>query len=243
MDFEDFERKITGRTRLFLLCNPQNPGGRAWDKETLIRVAEICYKHGILVISDEIHSDMALNGHTHTPFATVSELAEQNSITYMAPSKTFNMAGLISSSYIVPNPVIRKKFSEFLENSELANGNIFAYIAAKAAYENGADWLKQLLDYIQGNVDYVIGFINENIPQIKPMVPEASFLIWLDCCGLNMDTNQLQDFMVKKAKLGLNKGTTFGPGGDKHLRLNVGCPRSVLEEAMDCLKKAVDELV
>ena len=162
MDFDDFERKITGRTRLFLLCNPQNPGGRTWDKETLIRIAEICYKHGILVISDEIHSDMALPGNMHTPFATVSELAEQNSITYMAPSKTFNMAGLISSSYIIPNVIIRKKFSEFLENSELANGNIFAYIAAKAAYQNGAEWLKQLFDYIQGNVDFVVEFLKQH---------------------------------------------------------------------------------
>lgn len=243
MDFDDFERKITGRTRLFLLCNPQNPGGRTWDKETLIRIAEICYKHGILVISDEIHSDMALPGNMHTPFATVSELAEQNSITYMAPSKTFNMAGLISSSYIIPNVIIRKKFSEFLENSELANGNIFAYIAAKAAYQNGAEWLKQLIDYIQGNVDFVVEFLKKNVPQIKPMIPEASFLIWLDCSGLDMDTNQLQDFMVKKAKLGLNKGTTFGPGGEKHLRLNIGCPRSVLVEAMDNLKNAVNDLV
>lgn len=242
MDFDDFERKITGRTRLFLLCNPQNPGGRAWDKETLARIAEICYKHGILVVSDEIHSDMAMPGYEHTPFATVSELAEQNSITYMAPSKTFNMAGLISSSYIIPNNIIRKKFSEFLENSELANGNIFAYIAARAAYKNGEEWLKQLINYIQGNIDYVVDFLNKNVPQIKPMIPEASFLIWLDCRGLNMDTNQLQDFMVTKAKLGLNKGTMFGPGGEKHLRLNVGCPRSVLEEAMSNLKRAVDEL-
>ena len=242
MDFDDIERKITGRTRLFVLCNPHNPGGRIWDKETLIRLAEICYKHGILVVSDEIHSDMALPGFRHTPFATVSELAEQNSITYMAPSKTFNMAGLISSSYIIPNKDIRKKFSEFLVNSELANGNIFAYFAAKAAYENGAEWLKQMLDYIQGNLDYIVDFLRENVPQIKPMIPESSFLIWLDCNGMNMNSNELQDFMVKKAGLGLNKGTTFGPGGERHLRLNIGCPRSVLVEAMGQLKKAIDEL-
>ncbi|MHB9056269.1 MAG: MalY/PatB family protein [Paludibacteraceae bacterium] len=242
MDLEDFERKITGRTRLFILCNPHNPGGRAWDKETLIKIAEICWKHGILVVSDEIHSDMALPGNHHTPFATVSELAEQNSITYMAPSKTFNMAGLISSSYIIPNKVIRKKFSEFLENSELSNGNIFAYIAAKAAYKNGAEWLNQLIDYIQGNVKYVVDFLSENVPQIKPMIPQASFLIWLDCGGFDMNTNEIQNFMIKKAKLGLNKGTTFGPGGERHLRLNIGCPRSVLVEAMENLKRATDEL-
>lgn len=242
MDFDDLERKITGRTRLFILCNPHNPGGRAWDKDTLIQLAEICYKHGILVVSDEIHSDMALPGNRHTPFATVSELAEQNSITYMAPSKTFNMAGLISSSYIIPNKDIRKKFSEYLENSELANGNIFAYFAARAAYQNGTGWLKQMIDYIQGNMEYVVDFLHQHVPQIKPMIPQASFLIWLDCSGMNMNSNEIQDFMVKKAKLGLNKGITFGPGGERHLRLNIGCPRSVLIEAMSLLKKAMDEI-
>lgn len=242
MDFDDLERKITGRTRLFILCNPHNPGGRIWERETLIRLAEICYKHGILVISDEIHSDMALPGNRHIPFATVSELAEQNSITYMAPSKTFNMAGLISSSYIIPNRDIRKRFSEFLENSELANGNIFAYFAAKAAYENGSEWLKQMIQYIQGNLEYVVDFLQKNIPQIVPMIPQASFLVWLDCNGMNMNSNELQDFMVHKAGLGLNKGTTFGPGGERRLRLNIGCPRSILEQAMKQLKKAIDEL-
>ena len=240
MDFEDLERKITGRTRVFILCNPHNPGGRTWDAETMKRLAEICYKHGILVVSDEIHSDMALPGNKHTPFATVSELAEQNSITYMAPSKTFNMAGLISSSYIIPNGEIRKKFKEFLENSELANGNIFAYVAAKAAYSNGREWLKEMLEYVQGNVDYVVNFLKNNVPQIKPMIPQASFLLWLDCTDMNMTSNELQDFMVYKAGLGLNKGTTFGSGGEQHLRLNIGCPRSVLQEAMERLKKAVD---
>lgn len=242
MDLEDLERKITGRTRLLLLCNPQNPGGRVWDPETLKKLAAICYKHGILVISDEIHSDMALNDNKHIPFGTVSEQAQQNSITYMAPSKTFNMAGLISSSYIIPNPEIRKKFQDFLENSELANGNIFAYIACKAAYENGAEWRKQMLKYVEGNLKYVVDFLAKNVPQIKPMIPQASFLVWLDCSEMSMTTNQLQDFMVKKARLGLNKGTSYGPGGENHLRLNIGCPRSVLVQAMEQLKKAIDTL-
>ncbi|MFV0472498.1 MAG: MalY/PatB family protein [Paludibacteraceae bacterium] len=242
MDFEDLERKITGRTRLFILCNPHNPGGKIWDAETMKRLAGICYKHGILVVSDEIHSDMALPGEKHVPFATVSELAEQNSITYMAPSKTFNMAGLISSSYIIPNKEIRKKFGDFLENSELANGNIFAYIAAKAAYQKGEEWLKQMTEYLQGNLDYIVEFLHKNIPQIKPMIPQASFLVWLDCSGIDMNTNELQNFMVHKAGLGLNKGTTFGPGGELHLRLNIGCPRRILVESMEKLKKAVENL-
>lgn len=240
MDLEDLEYKITDRTRMFILCNPHNPGGRTWDADTLIKVAEICHKHGVLVVSDEIHSDMALPGNVHTPFASVSELAAQNSITYMAPSKTFNMAGLVSSSYIIPNGEIRKKFSDFMDNSELANGNIFAYVAAQAAYENGTEWLTEMIRYIQGNVNYIVEFLEKNVPQIKPMIPQASFLIWLDCAGLEMNSHQLQDFMVKDARLGLNKGTTFGPGGEQHLRLNIGCSREVLKQAMEQLKSAIN---
>ena len=240
MDLEDLEYKITDRTRMFILCNPHNPGGRTWDADTLIKVAEICHKHGVLVVSDEIHSDMALPGNVHTPFASVSELAEQNSITYMAPSKTFNMAGLVSSSYIIPNSEIRKKFSDFMDNSELANGNIFAYVAAQAAYENGTEWLTEMIRYIQGNVNYIVEFLEKNVPQIKPMIPQASFLIWLDCAGLEMNSHQLQEFMVKEARLGLNKGTTFGPGGEQHLRLNIGCSREVLKQAMEQLKSAIN---
>lgn len=240
MDLEDLEYKITDRTRMFILCNPHNPGGRTWDADTLIKVAEICHKHGVLVVSDEIHSDMALPGNVHTPFASVSELAAQNCITYMAPSKTFNMAGLVSSSYIIPNGEIRKKFSDFMNNSELANGNIFAYVAAQAAYENGTEWLTEMIRYIQGNVNYIVEFLEKNVPQIKPMIPQASFLIWLDCAGLEMNSHQLQDFMVKEARLGLNKGTTFGPGGEQHLRLNIGCSREVLKQAMEQLKSAIN---
>ena len=240
MDLKDLEYKITDRTRMFILCNPHNPGGRTWDADTLIKVAEICHKHGVLVVSDEIHSDMALPGNVHTPFASVSELAEQNSITYMAPSKTFNMAGLVSSSYIIPNSEIRKKFSDFMDNSELANGNIFAYVAAQAAYEKGTEWLSEMISYIQGNVDYIVEFLEKNIPQIKPMIPQASFLIWLDCAGLEMNSHQLQEFIVKEARLGLNKGTIFGPGGEQHLRLNIGCSREVLKQAMEQLKSAIN---
>ena len=241
MDFEDLEQKITENTKLFILCNPHNPGGRTWDKETLKTLAEICHKHNILVISDEIHSDMALPSNKHTPFATVSELAEQISITFMAPSKTFNMAGLKSSFYIIPNNKLFRTLNQFIENSNLEEGNIFAYEGAKSAYMNGKEWLAQMIDYLQGNVDFVVDYLKKNIPQIKPMIPQASFLIWLDCTDLGMETEDLQNFMVHKAGLGMNKGTTFGIGGEKHLRLNIGCPRSILAEAMDKLKKAIDD--
>jgi cystathionine beta-lyase len=240
MDFDDLEKKITPKTRLFILCNPHNPGGRVWDFATLKKLSEICSKHNITVVSDEIHMDMALKSNKHIPFATVSESAAQMSLTFIAPSKTFNMPGLISSSYIIPNQKLRHRFVDFLEASELTIGNIFAYAATIAAYQQGDEWRRQMLDYVQSNVDFVIDFLNVNIPQIKPMIPEASFLIWLNCEELGMGTDELFDFFVKKAGLGLNKGTTFGQGGEYHLRLNIACSRSVLKKAMEQLHFAVN---
>ncbi len=239
MDFDDLEKKITSRTKLFILCNPHNPGGRAWNAFTLRKLAEICAKHNIIVVSDEIHADMVFEGHKHVPFATVSETAAQISLTFMAPSKTFNMPGLISSFYIIPNAEIRSRFVEFLEASELAGGNIFAYAATIAAFEKGNDWRKQMLEYVLTNINFVVDFLKVNIPQIKPMIPDASFLIWLNCKELGMDDDELFDFFVRKAGLGLNKGTIFGPGGEYHLRLNAACPRIVLEKAMKQLKEAI----
>jgi len=240
MDFEDLESKITSKTKLFILCNPHNPGGRVWNEETLIQLADICAKNNIIVVSDEIHADMVLKGHKHIPFATVSESAAQISLTFMAPSKTFNMPGLISSSYIIPNTELRNLFVNFLEASELTGGNIFAYAATVAAYEKGEDWRLQMLSYVQDNIDFVVDFLNTNIPQIKPMIPEASFLVWLDCKELGMETDDLFDFFVKKAGLGLNKGTSFGMGGEYHLRLNVACSRLILKKAMEQLSAAVN---
>ena len=239
MDFEDLESKITPKTKLFILCNPHNPGGRVWDKDTLIRLADICTRHNIIVVSDEIHADMVLEDYRHTPFATVSESAARLSLTFMAPSKTFNMPGLISSSYIIPNETLRNRFVDFLEASELTGGNIFAYAATVAAYEKGEEWRKQMLAYVQGNIDFIVDFLDHNIPQIKPMIPEASFLIWLNCEELGMETDALFEFFAKKAGLGLNKGTTFGIGGEYHLRLNVACSREILRQAMEQLLVAV----
>ena len=243
MDFEDLESKITPNTKLFILCNPHNPGGRVWSAETLKRLADICVKHDIIVVSDEIHADMVLKGHKHVPFATVSESAAQISLTFMAPSKTFNMPGLISSSYIIPNEVLRHRFVDYMEASEMTGGNIFAYAASVAAYEKGEEWRKQMLEYVQGNIDYVVDFLKTNIPQIKPMYPEASFLVWLNCKELGMETDELFNFFAQKAGLGLNKGTTFGPGGEYHLRLNVACSRMILKQAMEQLAKAVKDKV
>jgi cystathionine beta-lyase len=231
MDFEDLDKKITSNTKLFILCNPHNPGGRVWTKNELTQLANICEKHQITGISDEIHADMVLPNKTqHTCFATVSEWAKNNTVTFMAPTKVFNMPGLVSSGYIIPNTELRQKFAEFLEASEMNAGNIFAYTGAVAAYEHGETWRVQMLDYVQKNIEYVADFIQTHIPQIKPMIPEASFLVWLNCKELGMETDELHRFFSLKAGLGLNKGTIFGPGGEYHLRLNVACPRLILEK-------------
>jgi cystathionine beta-lyase len=208
-----------------------------------MRFAELCEKHNLTIISDEIHADMVLPGKTaHTPLATVSEWAEQHTVTFMAPTKVFNMPGLISSAYIIPNAELRHKFVEYLEASEMNAGNIFAYIGAMAAYEHGESWRLEMLNYVQGNIDYVVDFLKNNVPQVVPMIPEASFLVWLNCEKLGMETDELHQFFAQKAGLGLNKGTIFGDGGEYHLRLNVACSRKILEKAMSQLKKAVDNI-
>ena len=240
MDLEDLEQKFTSKTKLFIFCNPHNPGGRVWTKEELQQFAAVCEKHNVTIISDEVHADMVLPGNTrHTPLATVSEWASQNTLTFMAPTKVFNMPGLISSAYIVPNKELREKFAHFLEASEMNAGNIFAYIGAVAAYEHGEEWRLQMLNYVQSNIEYVVDFLKKNVPQVKPMIPEASFLVWLECEALGMETDELHRFFSLKAGLGLNKGTIFGAGGEYHLRLNVACSRKVLEKAMKQLKSAV----
>ncbi|KAB2822886.1 MAG: cystathionine beta-lyase [Paludibacter sp. 47-17] len=242
MDFDDLESKITEKTRLFILCNPHNPGGKVWTPETLRRLDEICTRRNILVVSDEVHADMVLNGYRHTPYATVSDTAAKGSVTFMAPTKVFNMPGIVSSSYIIPDGALRARFAHFLEAAEMNTGNLFAYLTTVACYEQGEEWRVAMLEYVQGNIRYVIDYLAGHLPQIRPMEPEASFLLWLDCSALGMDTDTLHRFFALKAGLGLNKGTVFGEGGEYHLRLNVACPRAVLVRAMQQLSAAVAEL-
>ena len=241
MDWEDLESKFTEKTKLFILCNPHNPGGRVWTRTELEKLAGICEKHNVLVVSDEIHADMILSGNTpHTPFATVSEWAENHSITYMAMTKVFNMPALISSLFIVPNRELFNQLNDYLGVSEQNQGNIFAFIGALAAVEHGEEWRVQMLDYVQANIEYVDSYLKANVPQVKAMVPEASFLVWLDCADLGFtDTDELHKFISLEAGLGLNKGTIFGPGGEQHVRLNVATPRANLEQAMAQLAEAV----
>ncbi|MDR1884436.1 MAG: PatB family C-S lyase [Prevotella sp.] len=239
MDLDGLKKAIDSKCRLLILCNPHNPGGRVWTRRELADIAEICYDNNILVISDEIHSDLAFTPHKHTPFACVSEKAAQNSITFMAPSKTFNIAGIVSSYSIIPNKESREKFNAYLAGSELEEGHIFAYLAAQAAYEHGSEWLDEAKDYIRKNITFVDEYLKKNIPRIKVMLPQASFLVWLDCRELGLSQTELVSLFVNDAKLALNDGTMFGQGGEGYMRLNAGTPLANIQKALDNLKKAV----
>lgn len=241
MDFENLEKVADDKCRLLILSNPHNPAGITWDRETLRRLAEFCHKRGIIVISDEIHSDMALWDNKHIPFASVSDEAAACSITFGAPSKTFNIAGIVSSYAIVPDEKLRDKFYGWLMANELNDPTIFAPIATIAAFRKGEEWRREMLDYVQANIDFVIDYCREHIPAIKPLRPQASFLVWLDCRCLGLNHEELVELFVEKAGLALNDGEMFGKEGKGFMRLNVGSPRSVLKEALDRLRDAIDK--
>jgi cystathionine beta-lyase len=241
MDFEQLERVAADkRCKLLILSNPHNPGGTVWRSPTLATLADICARHNVLVIADEIHADMPLFGHRHTPFATVSDCARLNSITFGAPSKTFNMAGIVSSYAVTPSPALRQQFYTWLRANELHEPHLFAPIATEAAYTHGREWLRQLLEYLEGNVLFVENFLASHLPDILAMRPQASFLMWLDCRQLRLSHHQLIDLFTRRARLALNDGAMFGPGGEGFMRLNIGCPRSVLREALERLEGAVN---
>ena len=239
MDFDNLEKVADPSCRLLILSNPHNPGGIVWDMETLEKLARFCSSRGIIVISDEIHCDMALYGHKHIPFASVSQEAASCSITFSAPTKTFNIAGIVSSWCVVPDEKLRTRFFGWLKANELDEPNMFAPIATVAALRNGEEWRREMLRYIEGNIDFVINWCAERIPQIKPLRPQASYLVWLDCRGLGLSHDDLIDLFVNKARLALNDGAMFGPGGDGFMRLNVASPRKLLEQALLQLEDAV----
>ena len=240
IDFENLEAVADSRCKMLILANPHNPVGILWSRETLVRLADFCLSRGIIVISDEIHCDMALWGKKHIPFASVSEAAAGCSITFGAPSKTFNIAGIVTSYAIVPNEALREKFFAWMEGNELNHPDIFAPIATIAAFENGEPWRKQMIEYVEGNIEFVEQFLSEHIPQIKAVRPEASFLVWLDCRGLGLSHNEVVSLFVDTAKLALNEGAMFGEQGSGFMRLNVGTTRTVLRSALEQLKRAVE---
>lgn len=240
MDFDNLAEVADDKCRLLILSNPHNPAGIVWDEETLRRLAHFCAERGIIVISDEIHCDMALFGNRHHPFASVSEEAAQCSITFGAPSKTFNIAGIVSSYCIVPNEELRNRLFSWMAANELDEPHIFAPIATMAAFNEGEEWRRQMLHYIEGNIMFVEEYLKENLPQIKPLRPQASFLVWLDCRGLHLQHDALVSLFVDEAGLALNDGEMFGKGGEGFMRMNIASPRAVLREALGRLKDAVE---
>lgn len=225
--------------KVLILSNPHNPAGIVWSKRCLERVAEICSRYGVLVISDEIHSDLVLDGYVHTPFPMASRTAADISITFAAPSKTFNMAGITSSFTVVSNSEIRERFFRYLEANELCSVPFISEAATVAAFTLCGEWREAMLKYVQRNIDFVCDYVSKYIPRITVVRPQASFLLWLDCSRLGLDHDRLIDLFVNRAHLALNDGVTFGPGGENHMRMNVGCPKKVLERALEQLKSAI----
>lgn len=242
MDFEQFEQVIDDKCKILILANPHNPVGITWSRDTLVRLADIAVKYNLIVISDEIHCDMALYGNKHIPFASVSENAARCSITFGAPSKTFNIAGIVSSYAIVPDEVLREKFYAWLTANEMDMATIFAMVATEAAFTEGEEWRQQMLAHIESNIDFVDEYLKANIPEVHAIKPQASYLVWLDFSALGLPHDKLIDMLVNDARLAMNDGAMFGIGGEQHTRLNVGTQRAVLEQAMKQLKEAIDKL-
>lgn len=241
IDFDDFEKKVSDeKVKVFILCNPHNPVGIAWNKDELERLGELCLKHNVLILVDEIHRDLVYKGNRHIPFASISEELLMNSITCTAPSKTFNIAGLKTSNIIVANEEYRKKVNRSLNINEIIEPNVFGIEALIAAYNDGEDWLEQLLEYLQGNLDYLISFISNRIPKLKVVVPQATYLVWINCKSFDMSSAELCEKVLEEGNLRINDGKTYGEAGDGFIRINIACSRTLLIEALERLEKVLE---
>ncbi|MBD3206946.1 putative C-S lyase [Candidatus Bathyarchaeota archaeon] len=241
MDFEDLEEKIDERTKMIILCSPHNPVSRVWKREELEKLAEICKKKNILIISDEIHNDLILGDIKHTPTAIVSDDALSRTITLVAPSKTFNLAGLTNGNAIIPDPKLRADFKAQISKGS-GHSNIFGMVAQDAAYNHGEPWLEELLEYLRENLRFFEEFFQERLPGFKVYPLEGTYLAWVDCSNLEINDEELMEFMLKDAKLWLDEGTLFGTGGSMFMRFNLACPKALLEKALNNLEKAVKKL-
>ena len=239
-DFEDLKKKIDKQTKMLLLCNPHNPGGRVWTKEELEELAQICSDNEIIVVSDEIHSDIILHGNKHVPFATISENASKICITASSASKTFNIAGLSSAFMIVSDKELRFQYNRFMQATHISSGNFFGLVATEAAFTHGADWLKQLIKYIEGNYQFLENYFRNNLPRVKIMKPDSTFLVWIDLSDLNISA-EIAFKKIIDAGVGLNPGYLFGTSGHNFVRLNIGCPLSVLKEGLERIKMALSD--
>lgn len=238
IDFDEFENKISTGVKVLILCNPHNPIGRVWTKEELERIVEICESYKVFIISDEIHSDLVFKGYKHTSLTTVAPYYKDNIVTLTAPSKTFNLAGLYVSNAIITDEKLRSRYKKLFSTTP----NVLGAEALIAAYNKGETWLEELLEYIESNYNYVLKFVNENVPKIKVIKQEGTFLTWLDCRELGLSDEELERFFLEEAKLALSTGTAFGKGGSGFMRMNIGCPISTVKEALQRLKNAVDNM-
>ncbi len=239
MDFEDLEKKTAAGAKMIIISSPHNPGGSVWTCEELLKLAEICLRHNVLMLSDEIHCDLVYKPFKHIPLASLSDEISAKTITTIAPSKTFNLSGLSTAAVIISDETLRKKFTQVLDHLHIGGGNILGNIATEAAYTHGDEWVGQLMEYLGRNLDYMHKFLEENIPQVRLIRPEATFLVWLDCRELKMSDEELKNFFLSQAKLGLNPGVMFGPGGEGFMRMNIGCTLAVLQLALGQLLNAI----
>jgi len=242
IDFDDFEKQLKEGVRMFILSNPHNPGGSVWTYDELKRMGELCTYYGATIIADEIHCDIVFPGHHYVPMASVSDEVAEHTITFIAPSKTFNIAGLATSVGIISNKALREAFNEMLERTHVANGNLFGTVALEAAYNQGDQWLDELLRYLMGNLDLVEQFTRDRLPGVDLVRPEGTYLAWLDCRDLPVEKQQLNRFMIDKAHVGMNDGASFGQNGEGFQRLNFGCPRHRLKTALTQIEQAVKQL-
>ncbi|MGN0709059.1 MAG: MalY/PatB family protein, partial [Anaerovoracaceae bacterium] len=242
IDLDDFEKKVTENdVRLFILCSPHNPVGRVWTREELEKVGDICINHGVTIVSDEIHEDFILKG-TFTPFASIKREFLENSVICTSPAKTFNLSGLQVSNIFIENEELRKKFRKEVWSAGYSQIGTLGLTAGEAAYRYGGEWYEKMLSYISSNIDFMKKYIDEYLPEIKMTEPEGTYLVWLDCSGLGLGVEKLDDFIIHKAKLWLDSGKIFGKPGEGFQRVNAACPRATLKEGLDRLRKAVEEL-
>lgn len=242
IDFDDLEEKARNpKAKIFMLCNPQNPSCRVYTKEELQKIAEICLRNDVLIVSDEVHCDMVYEPHKHIPIASLSKEIADHTITCMSPTKTFNMAGLQISVNIISNSDLREKYNKELLSRDSKRPNIFANAGFKVAYEKGDDWLKAALKYIKDNVDFAIEFINKNIPEFKVIEPEGTYLLWIDCSKMNISGSKLEEFFLENANVLISPGSGYGPEGNDFIRLNPACPRVVLEETLKRINTAMSK--
>nr|WP_257535881.1 MalY/PatB family protein [Metabacillus litoralis] len=240
IDFNDLEEKLSDeRTTLFILCNPHNPSGRVWSKEELTRIGDLCIKHNVLIISDDIHSDLLLFGNQYTPIASIRKDIANQTITCIAPSKTFNLAGLQASILLIPNDSIKRRYNEVQQVFGVMGINTLGAEAMQAAYEHGSNWLDELIQYLQENVLLIEEYLMNHLPQVKIMRPESTYLVWIDARNVNKSDKELQELLLNKGKLALHIGSKFGKNGEGFLRMNIACPKETLLDGLKRLKIAL----